>query len=162
MKRVWSGATLPDTTHFMNLLEQAGIGCIIKNRHLGGALGDLPLFECSPELWVLEDAHERRASALLREAVAPARRDPFAQPGSRQHAAQVGVEEVGVVPGHPQADQPRNQRDGFTDEAAHRARQIANGATPLVEPGRDKPTVIALREMAIGKVGVEVLSRGQS
>ena len=46
--------------------------------------------------------------------------------------------------------------------AAHRARQIANGATPLVDPGRDKPTVIALREMALGKFGVEVLSRGQS
>jgi hypothetical protein len=80
MKRVWSGGTLPDTTHFKNLLEQVGIGCIIKNRHLGGALGDLPLFECSPELWVLEDAHERRAAALLRDVVAPARGDPFAQP----------------------------------------------------------------------------------
>jgi DNA-directed RNA polymerase subunit omega len=50
----------------------------------------------------------------------------------------------------------------MTLAAAHRARQIANGATPLVEPGRDKPTVIALREMAVGKVGVEVLTRGQS
>ena len=50
----------------------------------------------------------------------------------------------------------------MTLAAAHRARQIANGATPLVDPGRDKPTVIALREMAIGKVGVEVLARGQS
>lgn len=50
----------------------------------------------------------------------------------------------------------------MTLAAAQRARQIANGATPLVDPGRDKPTVIALREMAIGKVGVEVLNRGQS
>ena len=50
----------------------------------------------------------------------------------------------------------------MTLAAANRARQIANGATPLVDPGRDKPTVIALREMALGKFGVEVLSRGQS
>ena len=50
----------------------------------------------------------------------------------------------------------------MTLAAAHRARQIANGATPLVDPGRDKPTVVALREMALGKVGVEVLNRGQS
>lgn len=50
----------------------------------------------------------------------------------------------------------------MTLAAAHRARQIANGATPLVDPGRDKPTVIALREMALGKFGVEVLNRGQS
>ena len=45
---------------------------------------------------------------------------------------------------------------------AHRARQIANGATPLVEVDKDKPTVVALREMALGKIGVEVLNRGQA
>ena len=50
----------------------------------------------------------------------------------------------------------------MTLAAAHRARQIANGATPLVDPGRDKPTVVALREMALGKFGVEVLNRGQA
>lgn len=46
--------------------------------------------------------------------------------------------------------------------ATARARQIANGATPLVEPNRDKPTVVALREIAHGKVGLEVLNKGQA
>ncbi|OFZ70849.1 MAG: DNA-directed RNA polymerase subunit omega [Betaproteobacteria bacterium RBG_16_58_11] len=46
--------------------------------------------------------------------------------------------------------------------ATARARQIANGATPLVEINRDKPTVIALREIALGKVGMEVLNKGQA
>lgn len=41
--------------------------------------------------------------------------------------------------------------------AAKRARQIAMGATPKVEDLKDKPTVIALREIAEGKVGSEVL-----
>ncbi len=50
----------------------------------------------------------------------------------------------------------------MTLAAAHRARQIANGATPLVDAEKDKPTVVALREMALGKVGLEVLNRGQS
>ena len=50
----------------------------------------------------------------------------------------------------------------MTLAAAHRARQIANGSTPLVEVDKDKPTVVALREMALGKVGVEVLNRGQA
>ncbi|HOI50882.1 MAG TPA: DNA-directed RNA polymerase subunit omega [Azonexus sp.] len=50
----------------------------------------------------------------------------------------------------------------MTLAAAHRARQLANGATPLVDAEKDKPTVIALREMAIGKVGLEVLNRGQA
>lgn len=44
--------------------------------------------------------------------------------------------------------------------ATIRARQIAHGGTPMVEANRDKPTVIALREIAQGKVGVEILNRG--
>ena len=41
--------------------------------------------------------------------------------------------------------------------ATFRARQIANGSQAMVEPNRDKPTVIALREMAAGKYGKEIL-----
>ncbi len=47
----------------------------------------------------------------------------------------------------------------MTLAAAHRARQIANGATPLVDPEKDKPTVVALREIAAGKVGLEMLKK---
>jgi len=36
--------------------------------------------------------------------------------------------------------------------AAQRARQIANGAEPLVDEETDKPTVIALREIAEGEI----------
>jgi len=36
--------------------------------------------------------------------------------------------------------------------AARRARQIMNGADPLVPEDNDKPTVIALREIAAGLV----------
>ena len=67
MKRVWSGSSLPDTTHFQNLLEQAGIASLIKNRHLGGGIGDLPVFDASPELWVLDDGQAERASRLIRD-----------------------------------------------------------------------------------------------
>ncbi|GAB4171149.1 MAG: DNA-directed RNA polymerase subunit omega [Rhodocyclaceae bacterium] len=50
----------------------------------------------------------------------------------------------------------------LTLAGAYRARQISAGGTPLVEPGNDKPTVIALREIELGKVGLEVLNRGQA
>ena len=50
----------------------------------------------------------------------------------------------------------------MTLAATYRARQITAGASPMVEANRDKPTVIALREMALGKVGLEVLNRGQA
>lgn len=39
--------------------------------------------------------------------------------------------------------------------ATKRARQIANGADPMVEEENDKPTVIALREIADGLVDTE-------
>jgi DNA-directed RNA polymerase subunit omega len=39
--------------------------------------------------------------------------------------------------------------------ATKRARQISNGADPLVEEENDKPTVIALREIADGLVDPE-------
>ena len=45
----------------------------------------------------------------------------------------------------------------LTLAATNRARQIALGATPLVDANKDKPTVIALREIAAGKVGRELL-----
>ena len=48
----------------------------------------------------------------------------------------------------------------LTLAATYRARQLGAGASPLVEPNRDKATVIALREIAGGKVGTEVLKRG--
>ena len=47
----------------------------------------------------------------------------------------------------------------LTLAATYRARQLGAGASPLVEPNKDKVTVIALREIAAGKVGHEVLKR---
>ena len=47
----------------------------------------------------------------------------------------------------------------LTLAATYRARQLAQGGSPMIETNRDKPTVIALREIATGKVGTEVLKR---
>jgi DNA-directed RNA polymerase subunit omega len=47
----------------------------------------------------------------------------------------------------------------LTLAATYRARQVSTGASPLVEPNKDKPTVIALREIASGRVGLEVLKK---
>jgi DNA-directed RNA polymerase subunit omega len=49
----------------------------------------------------------------------------------------------------------------LTLTATYRARQLSQGASPLVEPNRDKFTVIALREISVGKIGTEVLRRNQ-
>ncbi len=43
--------------------------------------------------------------------------------------------------------------------AAKRARQLANGAHPMVDWENDKPTVVALREIADGYVNEEILTQ---
>jgi DNA-directed RNA polymerase subunit omega len=46
--------------------------------------------------------------------------------------------------------------------AAQRARMIANGADPLVDEESDKPTVIALREIAEGEVNDDNIAQLQA
>ena len=41
--------------------------------------------------------------------------------------------------------------------AAKRARQLYMGSDPMVPPENDKPTVLALREIAEGQCGAEIL-----
>ncbi len=49
-------------------------------------------------------------------------------------------------------------RFDMTLAATARARQLAMGATPMIEAARDKSTVIALRELAQGKIGMDILN----
>lgn len=53
----------------------------------------------------------------------------------------------------------------LTLAATFRARQITVGSAPMIDVdkfGKEKATVVALREIAEGKVGLEVLNRGQA
>ena len=67
--------------------------------------------------------------------------------------ARITVEDcIGRIPSH----------FDLTLTAARRARQLENGTTPLVDDIRhNKPTVTALREIAAGQVGVEILTRSK-
>ena len=51
-------------------------------------------------------------------------------------------------------------RFDMTLAATIRSRQISIGSPPMVEINRDKPTVIALRELAQGEIGVEIIKMG--
>lgn len=52
-----------------------------------------------------------------------------------------------------------DNRFDLTLVATYRAREIAQGHEPRVDVNRDKPTVIALREIAAGKTGLEMLRK---
>jgi DNA-directed RNA polymerase subunit omega len=43
--------------------------------------------------------------------------------------------------------------------AAKRSRQLANGAEPMVDWENDKPTVVALREIAEGYISEDILTQ---
>jgi len=53
-------------------------------------------------------------------------------------------------------------RFDMTLAAATRARQISVGASPKLETDKDKPAVIALREISEGLVGPEILLKYHS
>lgn len=50
-------------------------------------------------------------------------------------------------------------RFDLTLVATYRARELAQGHQPRVEVQNDKPTVLALREIAEGKTGLEMLRK---
>ncbi|AUX61217.1 DNA-directed RNA polymerase subunit omega [Simonsiella muelleri] len=50
----------------------------------------------------------------------------------------------------------------LTLAAARRARQLENGTSPLIDDVRNnKATVTALREIAAGQIGAEILARNK-
>jgi len=71
MKRVYRAATLLEVAHARNVLINAGIQCELRNQYLAGALGDLPMMETWPQLYV-DDGDERFALSVLARAAVPA------------------------------------------------------------------------------------------
>ena len=67
MKRLASHESLAEIGHLKNVLEQAGIACVVKNEQLIGGLGEIPFLDCIPELWVLRDDQHQRAVELVEQ-----------------------------------------------------------------------------------------------
>lgn len=76
MKRVYRAASLLQVAHARNVLITAGIQCELRNQYLAGALGDLPMMETWPQLYV-DDVDERFALSALARAAAPAGGAPW-------------------------------------------------------------------------------------
>jgi hypothetical protein len=69
VKRVYRAASLLQVAHARNVLIAAGIDAELRNQYLAGALGDLPMLETWPQLWV-DDALEAAALRALKIAEA--------------------------------------------------------------------------------------------
>ena len=71
MKRVFSAASLIQVAHARNLLLTAGIPSELRNQYLAGAMGDLPMLETWPQLFVEDDYEPAALKALAAAAAAP-------------------------------------------------------------------------------------------
>jgi putative signal transducing protein len=71
MKKVYSGQDYLMIGHLKNVLATFGIECVTKNLYLSSAAGQLPLIECWPELWVVDDGRLAEAQTILKRTLAP-------------------------------------------------------------------------------------------
>jgi hypothetical protein len=68
MKKLTSAETIVTITHYQNLLAAEGIKTEVRNQHLGGVMGEVPVFETWPQLWVVNELDFDRATQLIEAA----------------------------------------------------------------------------------------------
>jgi hypothetical protein len=71
VKRVFRAASLIQVAHARNVLLTAGIQSELRNQYLAGAMGDLPMLETWPQLFVDDSDEQVALRALARAATAP-------------------------------------------------------------------------------------------
>ncbi len=67
MKKLYVSQSLIDVESRKELLDQAEIGCMIKNQRSAMLWGEVPFVEVFPELWVLQDEDWERAQQFLQD-----------------------------------------------------------------------------------------------
>jgi hypothetical protein len=62
---VYSAGTLHEAQLVLDLLDEAGIVARLFNQHLVGAMGELPLHESLPKIWLLSGSDFDAARAVI-------------------------------------------------------------------------------------------------
>ena len=65
LKKLCSAASLPDAHLIRNLLEQAGIEAHVLNENAQGGVGQLPVTEACPQIWLANEHDLERARQIL-------------------------------------------------------------------------------------------------
>lgn len=65
MIKIYSNESLIHVHHIKATLESHAIDCIIKNENLTSLAGEIPSFECWPEIWVVNNAQKDIAMSLI-------------------------------------------------------------------------------------------------
>jgi len=67
MRRLTQAPNIAIAAFWVDALQQAGISASVRGYFLGAAAGELPPDQCLPQIWLMDDAQESRARALLHE-----------------------------------------------------------------------------------------------
>ena len=67
MKRVYTADNRALAWHIKNVLESNTVEAEIRNDTLHSAQGAVPIVECYPEVWVVNDSDEETALRLIKE-----------------------------------------------------------------------------------------------
>ena len=67
--RVFSGQILAVVTQLKHVLDINGIACEVRGEYRGAGLGEIPVTEAWPELWVLDAPDVENARRIVREAL---------------------------------------------------------------------------------------------
>jgi putative signal transducing protein len=69
MKKVYSSDNFIMAGHVHSLLEANDIDCHLRNMNLTGGIGELPINECWPEVWVNDESDFNSADQLIKSAL---------------------------------------------------------------------------------------------
>jgi putative signal transducing protein len=72
VKKVYSSDNFIMAGHVHSLLQANDIECHLRNMNLTGAIGELPLNECWPEVWVNNESDFNAAERLIKTALSTA------------------------------------------------------------------------------------------
>lgn len=65
MKKLYSAASLPDAHLIRNLLDQAGIEAHVFNENAQGGVGQLPVMDAYPQVWIVDERDLSRARGIV-------------------------------------------------------------------------------------------------
>lgn len=69
MKKVFTSDNVVLMGHLHSLLEANHISCYLRNINLTGGIGELPINECWPEIWVFAEKDIATAEKIINSAL---------------------------------------------------------------------------------------------
>ena len=65
MKKIYSAASLPDAHLIRNLLGEAGIEAHVLNENAQSGVGQLPVMDAYPQIWIADERDLPRAREMI-------------------------------------------------------------------------------------------------